>query len=147
MLFHKSYAFGLQPEMARFACLRKVCAGYSPAAKIRAPCALHASLQIYGRRMRTDAFASKRSGGLKATPANTKGTRMGALGKSVPDIRLRRRFARPAPCKRACRSTGGECEPTRLQANARTVDKAKEFCQFDKGFGRAFSKARAVEAA
>jgi hypothetical protein len=35
----------------------------------------------------------------------------------------------------------------RLQANARTVDKAKEFCQFDKGFGRAFSKARAVEAA
>jgi hypothetical protein len=42
---------------------------------------------------------------------------------------------------------GSECEPTRLQANARTVDKAKEFCQFDKGFGRAFSKARAVEAA
>ena len=78
---------------------------------------------------------------------NLKWHALRALGKSVSGIRLRRRFARPAPCKRACRSTGGECEPTRLQANARTVDKAKEFCQFDKGFGRAFSKARAVEAA
>ena len=32
----------------------------------------------------------------------------------LPDIRLRRRFARPAPCKRACRSSGGECGPTPL---------------------------------
>jgi len=35
-------------------------AGYSPLAKIRSPCALQASLQIFGRRMRTDAaFAAQ----------------------------------------------------------------------------------------
>ena len=28
--------------------------------------------------------------------------------------RVARRFPRPAPCKRACRSSGGECEPTHL---------------------------------
>ena len=32
-----------------------------------------------------------------------------------PDIRLWRRFARPAPCKRACRTSGDECEPTHLR--------------------------------
>ena len=32
-------------------------AGYSPAAKIRTPCARRASSPIFGRRMRTDAFA------------------------------------------------------------------------------------------
>ena len=37
-----------------------IMAGYSPSAKIRAPCALQASLQIFGRRMRTDAaFAAR----------------------------------------------------------------------------------------
>ena len=35
----------------------------------------------------------------------------------LPGIRLRRRFARPAPCKRACRSSGGECEPTPLRGS------------------------------
>ena len=33
-----------------------------------------------------------------------------------PDTRLRREFARPAPCKRACRSMGGETEPVLLQS-------------------------------
>ena len=37
-----------------------IMAGYSPSAKIRSPCALQASLQIFGRRMRTDAaFAAR----------------------------------------------------------------------------------------
>ena len=36
-------------------------------------------------------------------------------------IRLWRRFARPAPAKRACRSTGGECEPAHLQSKCLVV--------------------------
>ena len=34
-----------------------------------------------------------------------------------PYIRLRRKFPRPAPCKRACRSPGGEPEPTPLRGS------------------------------
>ena len=55
--------------------------GYSPLAKIRTPCTLQASLQNFGRRMRTDAFAAsakaRRNEG--ATPASTKGTHPGAF--------------------------------------------------------------------
>ena len=45
---------------------------------IRTPCALQASLQIYGRRMRTSACALHKPGRISAIPAKTKGTRVGA---------------------------------------------------------------------
>jgi len=44
-------------------------------------------------------------------------------------VRLRRRFTRPAPGKRACRSTGGECEPaasaSRTQLTRRRIVAAR----------------------
>ena len=53
-----------------------------------------------------------------AIPANTKGTHT-AIPTSLyiePGIRLRRRIARPMPGEQAPRSSGGDCEPTRLHS-------------------------------
>ena len=36
-----------------------------------------------------------------------------------PDFRLWRKFTRPAPCKQACRASGGETEPKHRGSNAR----------------------------
>ena len=50
--------------------------------------------------------------------ANCRGTNY------LRDIRLQRRFTRSAPCKRACRSSSGECEPrsthVRVQSRVRS---------------------------
>ena len=77
-----------------------IMAGYSPSAKIRSPCALQASLQIFGWRMRTDAAYAARSASSPPQPTE-KATLSGGffcwLGWPDSDRRMRESKSRALP--------------------------------------------------
>ena len=115
-----------QPHVLRRAA-GKCPTGISPLANIPSPCAWKASFPLFGRGMRTQAPASRRlpdsaRGIGKKRNSTSCDVRQGSI---LREFRRWRIYPRPAPGKRAFRSSGGVCEPKRLQADASPIPRAE----------------------